>query len=945
MGVLLTNMSWRAWSIGEWNAALIRTVFFDVSRLGTPITRIEASNRLLAQSTGDLSCRPDEAKQAFLALFQTGESLNNHFRFHADCAYVPGKGYPASFASLYLTLLAASADDSTFDVGDFRERLKSLLAPASIPTLSLSDLPEQWKSVAKWSARRASEHGDCRELLLPHNVKHRLIGISKQLAFPAYADEIRLADVVHSNSLGPESGFAVVAQAVARALARFTAPFQEEFDQFRTLVAQAQLQAAFDSPFWVAMTLITWSAERLKQAGSGSFSFGLDLLDTTSPEIFLVGDETGRSLVESWCRARPLADRGESGFWLQPADGSGWTPANLLMLSTAVPALKHAKLWRQLRAGCVALFPDIHGTYSLSSDHHDGASVCLLVNEKVAVSIVRAAARLNTACHPYSFADARNSWQILLLPTVGTLTLASIASALPDDAGASISSSWRPPRLSVSGGAWYGQLLLLNPASIPRVRLSGATEGSYRITNENGSVIASGKLVEDDEGFTIPLGSVDTPLNARHLELELSNKQGGAAKAAIKLSGAIPLRPPLRLQMPGEWLADGDGGTLAGLEELCGARAAGSAESYAARPRFLPMLSVSSLSVTLPQPGSVVHPAGAPLQWISEALLVRYQRRATLSFKDLKGHVLPASAAVNVRAWRVQRLLLSGGWLIKVQRRSSPHQSLAVFPRTIAVCPSGVGARISGMFSISERAALLKQLGDENVMLPHTAAQASDLCISAIQVRLEHPGQLEVLAQLFGLEILSLDRLSPPLFLSPLFWKSSTKGASALASGLPLQEWHPLAHKWAESESRSAPLPTGTICRVEESQRYAYWISTGEGYLTTNSETWAFLLSLSASGIPAGTIDADGTCTFHDRVPGIPAALILWWMHAGGGHISVTAAGNIRLGGTTGHEAWQTLSDWLTPPQERKIATWKSSVALDRQALALQLRRARAINT
>ncbi|WP_139770056.1 hypothetical protein, partial [Salmonella enterica] len=64
------------------------------------------------------------------------------------------KGYPTYFAILYLTLLAASADDETHDEGDFRVRFSVLLGFDKNKKFVFTELPNLWERLERWSSRK-----------------------------------------------------------------------------------------------------------------------------------------------------------------------------------------------------------------------------------------------------------------------------------------------------------------------------------------------------------------------------------------------------------------------------------------------------------------------------------------------------------------------------------------------------------------------------------------------------------------------------------------------------------------------------------------------------------------------------------------------------------------------------------------------------------------------
>eukprot|EP01034_Spumella_vulgaris_P043326 gene43326-53791_t len=228
-------MSWQAWSLRDWNQALVDAIFFDQERIGIPVSRINASNAFLAGCTGDPACRPDDARACFVRSFgKTSAEVKTHF---VTAGHGLAKsGCPTVVAPLYLTLLAASADESTYDLGNFRDRFAEIVLPVDVGQVNFSRLPAMWAALEEWSRKRCRASSDCRILVLPPPPPSRynkLIGCSKQLAFPGHRDETRLARLLSEHGLAgdvdpiPEA----VQSAVLRGLGSFTEAFEHGMDK------------------------------------------------------------------------------------------------------------------------------------------------------------------------------------------------------------------------------------------------------------------------------------------------------------------------------------------------------------------------------------------------------------------------------------------------------------------------------------------------------------------------------------------------------------------------------------------------------------------------------------------------------------------------------------------------------------------------------------------
>ncbi|HFW5295716.1 TPA: hypothetical protein ACIBWI_004633, partial [Salmonella enterica subsp. enterica serovar Weltevreden] len=253
-------------TLEEWNAELVKIVFFESSHTGSTLSRIDATGRVFEQLAGPRS--KEDAKRSFLASFgKKASKIQDALRDESRLDILAQiKGYPTYFAILYLTLLAASADDETHDEGNFRVRFSVLLGFDKKKEFVFTELPDLWKRLERWSSRKQN----CTRLVLPEPSKHeRLIGYSKRIAFPSYKDEVFLRDILVNNELDSHSTFESVNKLVHQYISYFSEVFNQEFIEFRTLLSKAAIRQAYDSPFWGAVRDITIHTEReqLKENG------------------------------------------------------------------------------------------------------------------------------------------------------------------------------------------------------------------------------------------------------------------------------------------------------------------------------------------------------------------------------------------------------------------------------------------------------------------------------------------------------------------------------------------------------------------------------------------------------------------------------------------------------------------------------------------------------
>jgi hypothetical protein len=329
-----------------------------------------------------------------------------------------------------------------------------------------------------------------------------------------------------------------------------------------------------------------------------------------------------------------------------------------------------------------------------------------------------------------------------------------------------------------------------------------------------------------------------------------------------------------------------------------------------------------------------------PLGWLCEALSLRLQRRQTLASADLYSHLVPACAAAEAPRWLVKRLLFNVGWLALLQKRSSPYPVVAPAPRSIALHGTSRGmqmARLVGMFPESERARLRASLthGESASRL----VPAGDMFgVGAIEVQLSSEARIAELARQFELEVLSKEAATPPLFLPPQFFKLEG-AADALRVARDAEAWNPARRQWTPTGAPERPLAHGSIVRTSGQQRRTFWIAAPGGWLKTDSEAWAFMLSLSAEGKSVGHTDASGSCWVDAKLDRLPLPLVRWWMHWGGGCVAAMPSGSIVLASGNSLSAWNDLRNWFPVPAEAAPSQHRYDTALERRWLALSLRK------
>ena len=264
----LETGAWREWTQDDWNRALVERVFGQATQAPGPVRLIDVTPRFLAELVGE---PPDEAgavsrtfQKAYRGRPHQSRSLFDPDRYRLP---VPPENTPPFFGQLYLTCLVASLTEETQNQGNFRRRLAIVLGLSpDLDYLSRRGLPKLWEAVADWS-RVAFESGrPIRPLILPDPGRETIIGYSKQLAFPNYGDQTRLAEVMADNDLGLDSPERLILRTLGAAEARFSQRFRVEFQAFRRSIARSSGDPR-TTLFWAAFAAIAWTTEGAVSGG------------------------------------------------------------------------------------------------------------------------------------------------------------------------------------------------------------------------------------------------------------------------------------------------------------------------------------------------------------------------------------------------------------------------------------------------------------------------------------------------------------------------------------------------------------------------------------------------------------------------------------------------------------------------------------------------------
>ncbi len=470
--------------LSEWNEALVRAIFLDSERSGATVCRMDATGQLLEKISG--AAELEAAKQEFIAAFgQDAAEIRQLYR-RTSVSLIHATEIPHTFAALYLTLLAASGDDNTSGEGWFRRRFAAILKMDELASFDFLELPRMWQEFASWCERRANVVGDCPKLVLPDPRSENRIGYSKRLAFPTFADEKTLRQVVGETGITRASAFRVVEGVIFDRLNSFSLAFREEALIFHELVVAGRSEDAFNSPLWGALRDIGFALEKNSKESSGRFCMELDFVDPLFPQILVLSDARGVQ-VAGLVNATPLELPRDSYTHVWRTGSFDDLIKPLVSLGAKDRHFSRLSMSRALRAGCLPLFSDRFGSLSSDGEYHDDGPVALIAQQSQIAAIKPMAHHLGLVLRTPNLGSGK--WGIVFFPGVSRTSLERLASEMPPPIRALLLPGWQPDRLYIADAARYGDAILLNPAASPEVRLRGAVRGTYELVGADGHAI------------------------------------------------------------------------------------------------------------------------------------------------------------------------------------------------------------------------------------------------------------------------------------------------------------------------------------------------------------------------------------------------------------------------------------------------------------------------
>jgi hypothetical protein len=363
---LTPENGFEAWSLADWNKAVFRH-YFRSNRTGDVVTCMPVTDRALRAIVGSLDADPARIRTCFI-----DKVKENDVERCLDDAYWNRTRIihhtPPYVAYLFLTCLAASGDDDTVEVGDFRDRLMELLdTPRKFPLNNLAGL---WKRLARWLQRESARDPYVKRLVLPSPGREVRIGHSKRLAFPVQRDRNKLIVLFHGNVRERTPTRDRLVRILDANESRFSSAFIAEWQEFKNQYRRGLVDFQ-RSHFWSA---IEWAlAESWELSGDDYPAVSLMLLTDTSGghRLAVMLDSGNVPLSYGQVRLSPAAhDRAKYVLRIGPEVYGIDEAAKALLsgrLRGVLPLVHDCAITKLVEQGVLVFAVDEHGAHECRS--------------------------------------------------------------------------------------------------------------------------------------------------------------------------------------------------------------------------------------------------------------------------------------------------------------------------------------------------------------------------------------------------------------------------------------------------------------------------------------------------------------------------------------------------------------------------------------------------
>lgn len=507
---------WRAWSLEQWNDRLVDYYFRRSSR-DLAIRRIPVTDDELRKIVGSTDADPHEIRQQFLSQIRS-RNVERMLRVSHWRRVWNEEGKPPFFAYLFLTCLAASGDEETADVGNFRFRLNEMLSTDC--RYMLPELSKLWEYLADWLEADYTRHPMNGYLVLPDAGSEVRIGYSKRLAFPSQRDKNRMIALFHEQGITNDVRIGNIVRLLDKRNERFSNSFKTDLQDFRERYVAGAVNLD-TSHFWSAVLHAIAESQNISIVELAAASLVMLSDSFGSNRLFVLLDSSDFGISLSKTRTSPAVHDRSKHVLEVGLDGSGVDRAAEFLLGGElhehVPLIQASALRKAVSEGVLLFGVDEHGIHEFRSSMPSSGSIQLLLRKELATILTSLCVESGVQC------AARDSqytgWTEILNLSAENLRRIDLSQYEALAEAHCLQAPRQTYRIQVRNGVKSGRAFLGYKDCLPEVRALGADSITLSsLSKEEPSLPLQGDSDTNGEDFvfTFPTASIVKPLCGRY---------------------------------------------------------------------------------------------------------------------------------------------------------------------------------------------------------------------------------------------------------------------------------------------------------------------------------------------------------------------------------------------------------------------------------------------
>ena len=882
----------------QWGASIFGYLFKSLQDPRS-LSRLSSSRRVLEAVSG-IPAR--DAQHEFIRSFGHHRRLilakyNHSGGVPVDSAL---RTPPRFFSSLYLSLLAAGADEDTNQVGDFRRRFCMMINAAwetevfeeGQLTNAFGNLPGMWLYVKNWLERNESNGEGWCQLVLPKPPSHeRLIGISKRLAFPSYRDEIKIRQILLQHDLDagalPDQVEKVFSRQIYNYHSGLTQNCIDEFRGFSTLLKDSSLlkvDEALQTPFWGAVSDVSLSLSDQNSSKRSEYCLSISTDDPSGFEAYLLSSSESEDGSNFYSDIFSHKGRYKFRSISTGVENTLDLLGRLYKSDRRNFQLKRMK--ESLEVGFLSLYVDDEGRVNTDAKFSGQArEVFFLVSELLRAKLKALGVQRFKPKEIRELGDS-NGWGLLHFVDLDSADRMQLFRMLPEEVSVGVR-FYSDTQMQVlrDGVRLRGtSAFVVNRFSCERFCVHEAASGTWRCLGSNEAQQERSLEQRGPGAFGLPLDFKALNKHDQQVETLVLLPNGRQLRKKIRCFSYAPYscRPKF---LDRNVVVDGDGGHLMNEAETYECQECCKSGEGAYQYEPVPLK---------PRDFQVLDELKGPAEEIIEVLCARFESTVRIDRSELR-HYGKEASHLGVSLVNNLMLRLHNSALIKrvTSFGENSFDSLAAERRLVSEHKEGLLHRyiVSGLLNRNEREELCRWLTAKRC----TVEAEQEYVLEGITplsfvsaVPMDYPD----LEETFSLQRVDLTAANPFRgFSRSTFLASRTDRFS----GGELEFWDAQRFAWVSSASLNA-----VGARLARSQsRYSteyYLLSAAETY-RTNSRIWAFMWLCYLTHGYVAEISPNFELRWHRSIRGLPPIVVNWWIHFLGGSVTATSDGQLVMRG------------------------------------------------